>query len=355
MKALMNCGLLVSVLLLTTLLILSGCKKDKEDPIKKKYVWAVGSADSTGYGTIYFSDNGGDHWVRQGEGAASIQGVNLFDVWAVDENTVWAVGDNNVIIKTMDGGITWNRIAAPSKRSEVELTSISIINATNIWISGSGGTVYNSKDGGNSWNSVHSDVLVNNYLQGIHAIDPNIIYVTGGPIMNSTGFIARTIDAGITWDSIVPANNFNKNRWIGVTSSNASNIVIYGGRSHYIYSTDGGHSWTNDSIEGTGGTGGADINCLKMLDSQTWWGAFDYDGIFETKDAGDNWLSQGSAPGPKGMWLFGIDYYDHQLCVIVGESSMSNTGKIIKTANGGQLWELKLETHAQMHKVSFIK
>jgi len=160
MKALMNCGLLVSVLLLTTLLILSGCKKDKEDPIKKKYVWAVGSADSTGYGTIYFSDNGGDHWVRQGEGAASIQGVNLFDVWAVDENTVWAVGDNNVIIKTMDGGITWNRIAAPSKRSEVELTSISIINATNIWISGSGGTVYNSKDGGNSWNSVHSDVLL---------------------------------------------------------------------------------------------------------------------------------------------------------------------------------------------------
>ena len=92
-----------------------------------------------------------------------------------------------------------------------------------------------------------------------------------------------------------------------------------------------------------------------MLDSQTWWGAFDYDGIYETKDAGTNWLSQGSAPGPKGMWLVGIDYFDNQLSVIVGESSMSNTGKIIKTANGGQLWELKLETHAQMHKVSFIK
>ena len=63
----------------------------------------------------------------------------------------------------------------------------------------------------------------------------------------------------------------------------------------------------------------------------------------------------GISTGPGGMWLVGIDYYDKDLCIIVGGSSDSYAGKIIKTSNGGQLWELCIETDTWMNKVSFIK
>ena len=321
-------------------------------------VWVVGYPDSTNYGTILFSADGGDKWVRQGEGSKALLGANINDVWAVDENTVWAVGEDNLILKTTDGGKTWKQIAAPSQSRYVELVSISLIGTDNIWISGSSGIVYNSKDGGNTWTVINSDVLNNKYLQGIHAINSNVVYVAGGHEGNNTrGFIARTTDAGQTWDSVVPSDNFNKHRWIGVTSSDQSHIVVYGGASYYMYSHDGGQIWKNDSVPGTGGggTGGADINCLKMLDAQTWWGAFDLDAIFRTDNGGNSWVSQGPAPNPGNMWLLGIDYYNKDLCIIVGSGTHLNIGKIIKTSNGGQLWKLEYKINARLQKVSFIK
>jgi len=168
--------------------------------------------------------------------------------------------------------------------------------------------------------------------------------------------IARTADGGKTWDSVIPENNYNRNEWIGVKSFGAGHIIVYGGQSHYVLSDDAGVSWKNDSVPGTGGggTGGADINCLAMLDAQTWWGAFDYDGIFITTNGGTSWTKQTSV-GPGGMWLFGIDYYDRNLAIIVAPSSSSLTGKIIKTSNGGNTWELKYHSRSWLNKVSFIK
>ena len=343
----------LSIILLCILAIQVGCKKDNDAPDKKKYVWAVGSPDSTNYALIYFSDNGGENWVRQGEGQDALLGLDLADVWAVDENTVWAVAEQNVILKTTDGGANWFRVPPPTQRTGASLSSISIIGKTDIWISGS--VVYHSTDGGNNWTSIQSPVLSNSNLQGIHAINSNIVYGVGSYNGTGRGFIVHTTDGGQTWDSIVPADNFNINEWIGVTSSDPNNIVVYGGRSHYVYSQDGGQSWKNDSTGIPGGTDGPDINDLIMLDAQTWWGALDYGNIGFTSNAGNSWDNQGPAPGPGGMWLVGIDHYDNDLCVIVGVSSMSFTGKIIKTADGGQLWEMCIETDAWMNAVWFIK
>jgi photosystem II stability/assembly factor-like uncharacterized protein len=133
-----------------------------------------------------------------------------------------------------------------------------------------------------------------------------------------------------------------------------NNIVVYGGQTHYTASHDAGATWKNDSVPAPGGGGGADINCLAMVDAQTWWGAFDYDGIYITSDGGTSWTNQSSA-GPGAMWLYGIDYYDRNLAVIVAPSSSSPTGKIIKTSNGGKVWELKYNSRSGLFKVSFIK
>lgn len=355
----------ISIVLLSILAIQFGCKKDgpEPNPVNKKYVWAVGFADSTNYGLLYFSADGGENWTRQGEGQTALQGIGLTDVWAVDENTVWAVAEQNVILKTTDGGTNWSRVHPPSDSPGIGLSSISMISNNHIWISGSPGVVYHSADGGQNWTSIQSPVLEGTHLQGIHAVNDNIIYVAGAqaPPNSTTGFIAHTTNGGQTWEELVPADNFNKNEWIGVTSSDPNNIIVYGGTSHYVYSNDGGQSWMNDSTRISGGNsnGGPDLNDLKMLDAQNWWGAFDNDNIGLTTNAGSSpWVNQGgdASPKPKNMFLVGIDYYDEDFCVIVGENAGHyNDGKIIYTSNGGHLWKLGLATGARMQKVSFIK
>lgn len=351
----------ISLLAMASLFVIPyGCRKKNNEPepapLKKKYAWVVGNEDSTHYGMILFTPDGGDTWQRQGEGSAALQGINLFDVWAVDTNIIWAVGSNSSILKTNDGGKTWVRMAGPQTLSGANLVSISLVGNQDVWISGENGDVFNSKDGGSTWTVFDSNFFHNGLMQGIHAINSQTVYVVGGIPAGKIyrGFIARTADGGQTWDSIIPENNYNRNEWIGVKASDAVHIVVYGGRSHYVFSDDAGVTWKNDSVPDTGGTDGADINCLTMLDAQTWWGAFDYEGIFITTNSGASWTKQNSVI-PGGMWLFGIDYYDRNLAVIVAQSSMSATGKIMKTSNGGNNWELKYHSRSWLSKVSFIK
>ncbi|MCX6234316.1 MAG: YCF48-related protein [Bacteroidetes bacterium] len=346
----------LSFIIVILMALSTGCKKDNDTPTRKNYAWAVGAQDSTTYGMILFSNDGGDTWTRQGGGSQALKGIDVEDVWALDENNVWAVCSENVILKTTDGGQTWTRVQAQDIPGNPELMCISIVDKNNIWISGANGVVYNSTDGGYTWVLYDTSFFHKGLMQGICAVNSQMVYVAGGinAKKDMIGFIAFTLDGGTTWDSIVLADNYNKHEWIDVTSSGADHIVVYGCKSHYAFTTDGGATWKNDSLI-TGGVGGADINHLKMLDEQTWWGAFDLDGIYITKDGGTSWIQQQSA-GPGNMFLVGIDNYDDQLALIVGQSAgWPPEGKIIKTSNGGNLWELKYHCNSPLYKISFIK
>jgi len=310
--------------------------------------------DSTGYGLILFSADGGENWVRQGKGSPSLLGVNVIDIWAVDDKTVWAVGTGNVILKTPDGGQTWVQVQAPANNPNTELMSVCITNRTNIWISGSGGSVYRSADNGNTWTMFDTAFFHNGGLQGIWALTPQKVYVVGG-IGNdqARGFIGRTSDGGATWDSVFPSGDYNRYEWIGVTAS-GNTIVVYGQQSHYMVSTDGGTTWKNDSTAAVGGGGGADINHMVMLNPGTWWGALDMGHIYLTNDGGSSWIPQETGQG--GEYLVGIDAWSNQLALAVGTSvGWPPHGSIVKTSNGGTNWEIKLSYNTNLNKVTFIK
>jgi photosystem II stability/assembly factor-like uncharacterized protein len=303
---------------------------------------------------ILFSADSGSTWVRQGQGNIALKDIDVWDIWAVDESNVWAVCSDNVILKTQDGGQTWNRVQAPANRTGTRLSAISIVNKTNIWISGSGGTVYNSTDNGSTWTLFDTNFFQKSLMQGIWAVTPLKIYVvgkTGG--VKPGGFIGYTLDGGATWDSLLPADNFNHNEWIGVCSS-GNTTVIYGGKSHYLVSADGGTTWRNDSVPAAGGGGGADINHLIMLNPQTWWGALDMGYIYLTTVGGSAWTLQQTGQG--GSYLVGIDAFDNRLALAVGEAvNWPNRGPILKSSNGGMTWALQKVFRSNLQKVSFIR
>ncbi len=355
-------AVLISVVVIAIIITMSSCKKDDPVPAeKKKYAWVTGAQDSTGYGMILFTPDAGETWVRQGQGSAALQGIDVSDIWAVDENNVWATGTGNTILRTTDGGQTWTQVQPPANLPDAGLSPIYIVNKSDIWIGGGCGTagngmVYKSIDGGSTWTMLDTAFFHKNGIQGLWAINPEKVYAVGGHYMGglARGFIGYTLDGGLTWDSISPANNFNKWEWIGVVASE-NTTVIYGTKAHYMVSTDGGNTWINDSVPNTGGMDGADINDLIMLDSQTWWGAFDMGQIIITTDGGTTWTKQ-QTPGIGGTFAVGIDTWDGQLALAVPFADFSPARcPIIKTENGGALWEKKITINSQLWKVSFIK
>jgi len=346
-------GFVFSVIMIMMTISFNCCKND-DNPVpseREKCAWVSGSADSTGYGMILYSADGGENWERQGEGNPSLQEIDVQDIWAVDDQTVWAVGSRNVILKTLDGGKTWVQVQAPENNPNTFLSSICIVNKTNIWISGSSGTVYSSTDNGNTWTKFDPTFFNSQFMQGIWAITPQKVYVAGNG--QERGYIFCTTDGGATWDSISPSADYNRNMWLGVTS-NKNTIVIYGRKSHYTASTDGGITWKNDSMPTTGGVGGADINDLLMLNPETWWGALDMGHIYLTNDGGSSWISQET--NQSGYFMFGIDAWDSQFALAVSRNQYPPlSGLILKTMNGGTTWEVKQSYSSRLSKVTFIK
>ena len=336
------------------------CKKKKDDDPqpteKKKYAWVSGAHDSTGYGIILFTPDAGETWERQGLGSSALQGIDVSDIWAVDENNVWACGTGNSILNTTDGGQSWTKIQ-PSNQNNPNLSMISIVDLTDIWICGDSGTIYRSKDKGNTWSMIESNIINQAFLQGIWAIDTETVYTVGMQSTNSRGFIACTHDGGNTWDTISPAENYNKWEWIGAVAYGET-IVIYGTKAHYMVSMDAGSTWKNDSVPDAGGGGGeADINDLIMLDEDTWWGAFDMGNIFITRDGGTTWTQQGVPDVAGGSFLVGIDCWDEDLALVVASGFYyPPVSPILKTENGGSSpWTKQYMADAPLWKVSFIK
>lgn len=60
--------------------------------------WAVGN-----YGHILKTTDGGETWNHQNSGVTQ----ELNDVEFIDENIGWAVGMNGVVLHSTNGGTTW--------------------------------------------------------------------------------------------------------------------------------------------------------------------------------------------------------------------------------------------------------
>jgi len=358
----MKLRLLILLATVTTIgviaLNLSGCKKksstEPTETIKVK-AWVVGVQDSTTYGMILHTEDGGETWVRQGQGSPVLQGIDVNNLYVLDSANVWAVCSHNTLIRTTDGGLTWTKVLTPSNSLYPDLSSISFVGTNTIWISGDNGTVYNSNNAGNSWTVFDSSFFCKGLMQGIYAITPNTVYVVGQYNLlteNTRGFIAVTQNAGSTWDTISLPNNYNQWWWIGVKATSTNNIIIYGKWGHYSMSNNNGLTWANDSVVESGMLGSGDINCLVMVTPTIFWAACD-DLIEETTNDGSNWKIQSAQPS-FSPYMLGIDAINNQTALTVYHAQNSNFGRIYKTIDGGNTWSLKLQIDCELNKVSYV-
>lgn len=127
-------------------------KLDTDDPLTSvanvgELVWVGGYG-----GTVFHSPDAGATWNRQPTTATRA----IKDIFFLDENHGWAVGWVGLILRTTDGGRTWQEVR--SGTTGWTLASIRFRDPENGWIVGPFGQILRSRDGGLTWTELESPV-----------------------------------------------------------------------------------------------------------------------------------------------------------------------------------------------------
>lgn len=150
-------------------------------------------------------------------------------------------------MKTTDGGITWTTINSGTAVDDI--SQIKFIDLNTGYISGLNGYLAKTVDGGQSWTPLNTGTtfIGTSNLLGLHFVNNNIGFASGGNLQENQSYILKTTDGGITWIRLSPPNN-------GVTYSaiqflNSEVGYAVGGyatsSSGYIIKTiDGGNTWS---------------------------------------------------------------------------------------------------------------
>jgi photosystem II stability/assembly factor-like uncharacterized protein len=112
-----------------------------------------------------------------------------------DEKRGWAVGESGTILKTVDGGATWQPQASGV---DAPLRTVLIVSPTVVWVGGDNGLLVITEDGGSSWRTASTGR--SNSLRGLQALDGRTAWL----VENGTSF--TTLDGGLSWTTALGVN-----------------------------------------------------------------------------------------------------------------------------------------------------
>lgn len=158
------------------------------------------------------------------------QGNDLEGIHSFNKTTAIAVGSNGTIIKTSDGGCSWDFKNSGTKEW---LNAVCFVDDQTGWIAGKKGIILKTNDGGETWIIQNSTPIYN--LHSIHFINTAVGWTVG-----SSGKILKTNDGGSTW----MLTSFGSNVLSSVFFSDENNGWICGWFGSILKTTDGGNSWS---------------------------------------------------------------------------------------------------------------
>jgi len=156
--------------------------------------WVVGEA-----GLILHTSDGGETWQRQMPKEFERASIDeewsnprpsLFCVQAIDADTAYMCGLDATILRTTDGGATWQFLPTESKFA---LYTIQIKNGKG-WAVGDKGAYLTSDDNGETWHLQEDVIKSKQWFRDISFSSPEKGWVVG-----QSGIVTATNDGGMTW------------------------------------------------------------------------------------------------------------------------------------------------------------
>jgi photosystem II stability/assembly factor-like uncharacterized protein len=180
-------------------------------------------------GHILHSKDNGHSWQQ----ALVPTRATLTGVFFHDKNLGWAVGHDQTILKTTDGGKTWQLVHAPAD-AESPLLDLWFADSRHGYAIGAYGAFLETRDGGDSW-SERRIAAEDFHLNQIVSAGGERLFIAA-----EAGKILRSDDGGNEWTLLAPpyAGSF-----FGILPLGEKSFLVFGLRGHLFRSDDAGESW----------------------------------------------------------------------------------------------------------------
>lgn len=131
--------------------------------------------------------------------------ASLRDIFFINHDLGWAVGDQGTILRTEDGGRSWNLVAVNSSCS---LRSVQFVDEENGWAMGgqavpmvgrTNAVILKTSDGGRTWKEMDGTLLPS--VRGMQMANHRSGWAWGAPTQNFPSGIFSTEDAGYSWSN----------------------------------------------------------------------------------------------------------------------------------------------------------
>jgi photosystem II stability/assembly factor-like uncharacterized protein len=184
-------------------------------------------------------------------------GVNqrLRGVSAVSEQVAWASGAGSTVLRTVDGGLTWQRFIITS--DTLDFRDVDAIDAQTAYVmsigNGPASRIYKTTDGGVTWKVQFRNKDEKAFLDAMSFWDANH-GVAFGDSVDKQFYILTTADGGRTWSRVPTTNLPPAQGNEGAFAASGTNIALFGksyawigtgaaAKSRVLRTTDGGRTW----------------------------------------------------------------------------------------------------------------
>jgi photosystem II stability/assembly factor-like uncharacterized protein len=260
-------------------------------------------------------DNGVTFTNKDMEDAVSLNSVCFFN-----KDTGWVFGQNNVIRRTLNGGITWTSQTTPLSYTDMYDSHMFNFNDGVVAIgNGSSGLVRYTPNAGANW--IDPGFALNHEnVYGLHCVGDTCWGAC------TPGEIIRTTDKGLTWTDM--SGSFPELNGIFFINSQIGWVVGDGG--YIAKSTNAGNTWTTQPS----GTSNVLVE-VHFTDANNGWVVGHNGAVLKTSDGGATWTDMIS----DGMHYHAVWFDDANSGWISGTS-----GNVLKTTDGGITWQSVLKT-----------
>ncbi|QDV36384.1 WD40/YVTN/BNR-like repeat-containing protein [Tautonia plasticadhaerens] len=182
-------------------------------------------------------------WVSQDSGTtARLRGLSV-----VDGRVAWASGAGGTVLRTVDGGETWEHRIVPDA-ADLDFRDIEVFDdATALLLSigeGDLSRIYRTTDGGETWTLRHVNTDDDGFLDALAFWDDRHGIAMGEPV-GGRFVILTTDDGGETWDRIDPQGMPEALPGEGAFAASGTCLVVHGDR-HAWFGTSGGRVFRSD-------------------------------------------------------------------------------------------------------------
>ena len=242
------------------------------------------------------------------------EGNEFLDATFIDTQNGWIVGGNGALLRTTDGGASWTSQANILRTTPFLGLSVLFTDATTGLVSTNTGLMLRTSDGGFSWELLPRSGLT---LQKLRRAPDGSIWGVG-----SLGSIARTSDAGLTWQRFST----------GITTvvydiafPDAQQVVAVCGGGTVLRSDNSGQTWSS-SVEGIG----TDIISVDFRDPQFGLAVQKSKYLLRTTDGGATWADTSFLVNELTQVRFA-----GETCWLVSNSP----GSVYRSGDGGMSWD----------------